>query len=137
MRIVLLSLALILGVVHPAPGQAPPSAPAKAKAPPSPEVINARKAAALRTLKDRNYGGAKYWDCPRSIKMVHDSSAMGVLTRAGYTQEAAAQILSQMRAAGKNQPRPAKNPAFTQPQGQRRGPTEGAQGNKGLRNPAR
>jgi hypothetical protein len=60
-----------------------------------------------------------------------------VLTRAGYTKEAAAQVLASMRAAGKSQPRPVKDPAFSQPQGQRRGTTEGHQGSKGLRNPAR
>lgn len=115
MRTLLLSLVLLSGALVPLPAQTPPQATAKAKPAPSPEVVKARKAAALQTLKQRNYGGANYWDCPRSIKLAHDSSAMSVLTRAGYTKEAAANILASMRAAGKNQPRPPKDPAFSRP----------------------
>ncbi len=90
----------------------------------------AKRAAALKYLKDRKYGGRSYW-IASTMRTREDGWAKAKLKEAGFSKEESDKILADMREAGKREPAPADmDPAF-RPRANTedlRGGTEGAQG---------
>jgi hypothetical protein len=96
------------------------AAAAEAKAQAATAATSDRKQAALAALKKLNFGGPGYWDSPGQVRLSRDRSARRSLTAAGHTDQEADAIIASMKATGKSQPAPAKDPAFSGPQGQLR-----------------
>lgn len=91
----------------------------------------AKRAAALKWLKDNKYGGRDYWLGGSNWRVRMDVQARSKLDDAGFSKEEIDKIIHEMREVGKREPAPANmHPAF-RPRANTealRGVTEGAQG---------